>query len=161
MKTINSILLAFLALLMATGIAVGQEQLLIGGKPVPLDKTGNITGNDAIRGGTVSYDHITKTLTLDGASIQSEVIGIESSVSKLTIRAIGSLSSIASRNTISLKHTAPLTIRGAGKLWLGTHEDSQETSILTYQTSLTIENCNVLCGEIAGDAEKKGDTEDR
>ncbi|WP_158611184.1 hypothetical protein, partial [Prevotella sp. OH937_COT-195] len=85
--------------------------------------------------GTVKYDHSTKTLTLDNATINAgNKISINSEIDNLTVKLTGT-------NTVtSVRHTKPMFIAGGGTL---NAESTNDCGIYVFKTSLTIDGCTV------------------
>ena len=91
--------------------------------------------------GTVKYDPVTKTLTLQDATIQptdGNLTGISSSIDGLKITVVGT-NNINCTNFEAITGEKPLTISGTGTL-----NTTSEYSISIYvTTALSIENCTV------------------
>ncbi|WP_158611179.1 hypothetical protein, partial [Prevotella sp. OH937_COT-195] len=88
--------------------------------------------------GTVKYDHSTRTLTLDNATINGgNVGGIYSFIDGLTVKLTGT-----NRVTgyAAVGHTQPMTITGSGTL---NAEGTNNCGIYANNTSLTIDGCTV------------------
>ena len=116
--------------------------LFIAGTQVTDENRNHISNFDGVSG-RVSYDHSSRILTLDNATINvtGENYGIESNIDELTIRIIGTCTITTSGfSPIKTKywHT---TITG-GKLKLS---GSDFGLYITERASATINNCDIVC----------------
>lgn len=111
--------------------------LMVAGVEVTSDNCNDLSVIDGVSG-TVKYDHSTKTLTLDNATIDVGNEQAISSKSNMTIKLIGNNKVIANATTISTNK--PMTITGGGTLDV---ESTFDCAIYVASTDLTIENCTV------------------
>ncbi len=130
--------------------------LWILGKQMTSQNCSNFTA-DGLTSGTVSYDSSTKTLTLDGATLQyntSSDQAIRSDILNLNVNVVGD-------NTITNKQgtflmTAPTTIYGSGTLTLNSAEDC---CLYAMSTNLTIKDVAIDANGMWGIAGYNGSTE--
>jgi hypothetical protein len=116
-------------------VEIERYDLLIAGEQVTSDNRDDLSVIDGVTG-NVSYDPITKTLTLEDAAIESgDNAGIESDIDNINIEVIGNVNvTSSSRAGLSLKKTS--TISGTGTL-----NTEGRYGIIAEQ--LTITDCSV------------------
>ncbi len=118
---------------------VSTYDLKIAGTQVTSTNCNDLSVIDGVSG-TVNYDHSTRTLTLDNATINAggNEKGIHSQIDNLTVKLTGT-------NTVTavytpVLHTKPMTLTGGGTL---NAESTNACGIFTDKTSLTIDGCTV------------------
>ncbi|WP_199733890.1 ribosomal protein L7/L12 [Alloprevotella sp. OH1205_COT-284] len=118
---------------------VTTYDLKIAGTQVTSANCNDLSVIDGVSG-TVKYEHSTKTLTLDNATINAggNNAGIVSSIDNLTVKLIGT--NTVKVNKAAISHTLPMTIAGGGKL---NTESTNNGGIFVKNTSLTIDGCTV------------------
>ena len=117
---------------------------------------GDLSGIDGVEG-TVKYDPDSKTLTLEGATINSTTTNaIVSYINGLTIELIGT-NSLTTKGNSTLSFRGPLTLTGGGTLNV---KSQTECAVYANRTNLTINNCTVNAeGGAYGIAGEDGSTE--
>ncbi len=91
--------------------------------------------------GTVTYDNATKTLTLDGATINSAKIGITSNIDGLVIKLQNDNTVNSSSTLPSIAFTQPTEISGTGTLTTNSYIYIDGAS--TENASLKIKDCTI------------------
>ncbi|WP_024998155.1 DUF2436 domain-containing protein [Prevotella falsenii] len=120
-------------------IETSEYDLSVAGRMVTKDNCDDLTVIQGVKG-KVSYDHKTKTLTLEDATIKaaSGAKAIYSWIDGLTIKVIGK--NQLTSNTTTLTFLKPITITGGGVLDV---ESALDNAIFATRTNLTIEECTV------------------
>ncbi|WP_158611185.1 peptidase, partial [Prevotella sp. OH937_COT-195] len=119
---------------------VTTYDLVIAGKRVNEVNCDDLSVIEGVSG-TVNYDHSTKTLTLDNATINGGYRnGIESHIYNLTVKLIGTNAVMGTTFPAVVNYYNPMTITGNGTL---NAESTNNCAILVYKTSLTIDGCTV------------------
>ena len=118
---------------------VTEYDLWIDGTQVTSGNCGDLSKIDGVKG-TVSYDPDSKTLTLEGATLNVEGNDncINSEIDGLTIKVSGTNELNAGETAIIVY--APTTLTGGGTL---NAKSEKYTAIYAYETDLTIKDCIV------------------
>ncbi len=111
-------------------------ELYIGGEQVSSENAGDLTVLPGISG-TVNYNHATKTLTLDNATMETGAAIENFNISNLKIKLIGTNTMTAS--VFCLKNHVSTQIEGEGSLTA----NSSNTISIFMLAPLTIKNCSV------------------
>ena len=132
-----------------------KYDLWINDTRVTSDNCGDLSGIDGVEG-TVKYDPDSKTLTLEGATLNVEGDNrcIWSKIDGLTIKVSGTNELNARDAVIIVK--APMTITGGGTL---NAKSEGYVAIWAYETDLTIKDCIVNAKGNWGIAGQDGSTE--
>ena len=135
-NTYAAIAALFIAMFFLPTTAQAQTKyaLFICGTQVTSDNCGDLSGIDGVKG-TVSYDPDNKTLTLEKATLNTNVPCIDSGIDGLTIKVSGT----NELNAIGAVY-APTTITGGGTL---NAKDEEYAAICVIGTTLTIKDCIV------------------
>lgn len=120
--------------------------LSIGGEKVSADNAASVTGA-WLRGGGVSYDVASNTLTLTNAEIVSSTTGIVSSIENLKIRVSGKCD-ISSAGS-AIESAGSLNILGAGTLNLNSDSGSG-VALAENGSRLAISGCKVNAVGVRG-----------
>ena len=138
-NTYAAIVALFIAMfaLPTTAQAQTKYDLNICGTQVTSDNCGDLSVIDGVEG-TVKYDPDSKTLTLEGAKLNTESNCIKSEIDGLTIK-VGGTNDLNAGYAAAIKVNAPTTITGGGTL----NVKSKDTAIYARETNLTIKNCIV------------------
>ena len=157
-NTYAAIVALFIAMMALPTTAQAQTEydLKICGTQVTSDNCGDLSGIDGVEG-TVKYDPDSKTLTLEGATINSTTTNaIVSYINGLTIELIGT-NSLTTKGNSTLSFRGPLTLTGGGTLNV---KSQTECAVYANRTNLTINNCTVNAeGGAYGIAGEDGSTE--
>ena len=111
-----------------------KYDLKICGTQVTLDNCSDLSVIDGVEG-TVKYDPDSKTLTLEGATLNANGLCIKSKIDGLTIKVSGTNELNAGGAVY-----APTTITGGGTL---NAKNEKYAAICAYKTDLTIKDCIV------------------
>ena len=138
-NTYAAIVALFIAMMALPTTAQAQTKydLNICGTQVTSDNCGDLSVIDGVEG-TVKYDPDSKTLTLEGAKLNTESNCIKSEIDGLTIK-VGGTNDLNAGYAAAIKVNAPTTITGGGTL----NVKSKDTAIYARETNLTIKNCIV------------------
>ena len=120
-----------------TAQAQTKYALYICSTQVTSDNCGDLSGIDGVEG-TVSYDPDSKTLTLEKATLNTNVPCIDSGIDGLTIKVIGTNELNAGMAAIDAY--TQTTITGGGTLNVKSEEN---VAICAHETDLTIKDCIV------------------
>ena len=157
-NTYAAIVALFIAMMALPTTAQAQTEydLEICGTQVTSDNCGDLSVIDGVEG-TVKYDPDSKTLTLEGATINSTTTNaIVLYRGDLTIKVIGT-NSLTTTGSATLSFKSPLTLTGGGTLNVKSQTDC---AVYANRTNLTINNCTVNAESGAyGIAGKDGSTE--
>ena len=157
-NTYAAIVALFIAMMALPTTAQAQTEydLKICGTQVTSDNCGDLSVIDGVEG-TVKYDPDSKTLTLEGATINSTTTNaIVSYINGLTIKVIGT-NSLTTTDNSTLSFRGPLTLTGGGTLNM---KSQTECAVFANETNLTINNCTVNAESGAyGIAGQDGSTE--
>ena len=140
-NTYAAIVALFIAMMALPTTAQAQTEydLWICGTQVTSDNCGDLSGIDGVEG-TVKYDPDSKTLTLEGATINSTTThAILLYMRDLTIKVIGT-NSLTTKGNSTLSFRGPLTLTGGGTLNVKSQTDC---AVYANGTNLTINNCTV------------------
>ena len=140
-NTYAAIVALFIAMMALPTTAQAQTEydLEICGTQVTSDNCGNLSVIDGVEG-TVKYDPDSKTLTLEGATINSTTTNaIVLYRGDLTIKVIGT-NSLTTTDNATLSFKSPLTLTGGGTLNVKSQTDC---AVYANGTNLTINNCTV------------------
>ena len=158
-NTYAAIVALFIAMMTLPTTAQAQTEydLWICGTQVTSDNCGDLSGIDGVEG-TVKYDPDSKTLTLEGATINSTTTNaIVLYRGDLTIKVIGT-NSLTTTGNATLSFKGPLTLTGGGTLNVKSQTDC---AVYANRTNLTINNCTVNAESGAyGIAGQDGSTEE-
>ena len=158
-NTYAAIVALFIAMMALPTTAQAQTKydLKICGTQVTSDNCGDLSGIDGVEG-TVKYDPDSKTLTLEGATINSTTTNaIVLYRGDLTIKVIGT-NSLTTTGNATLSFKGPLTLTGGGTLNVKSQTDC---AVYANRTNLTINNCTVNAESGAyGIAGQDGSTEE-
>ena len=150
--TLVALFIAMFALPTTTQAQI-EYNLAVGGKVVTSDNCKDLSEIDGVSG-TVNYEPKTKTLTLQDATIEGDIMyAISSDIYGLKIKVLGT-NKITAQNT-AIGFQKPMTITGGGTL---NAESTKETAIYAVGTSLVIEDCTInakglACGISGNDGE--------
>ena len=116
-------------------------RIAIAGTPVTLDNCNDLSGIDGVSG-TIYYDPITKTLTLENATIDAgnRAPAIRHAIRDLTILLKGSNNIMGTGSTPTLEISTSTTIKGFGSLNIAS---ANECGIYITSSTLTIEDCTM------------------
>ena len=117
-------------------------RIAIAGTPVTLDNCNDLSGIDGVSG-TIYYDPITKTLTLENATIDAgtRAPAIRHAIRDLTILLKGSNNIMGTGSTPTLEISTSTTIKGFGSLNIAS---ANECGIyIISSATLTIEDCTM------------------
>ena len=116
-------------------------RIAIAGTPVTLDNCNDLSGIDGVSG-TIYYDPITKTLTLENATIDAgnRAPAIRHAIRDLTILLKGSNNIMGTGSTPTLEISTSTTIKGVGSLNIAS---ANECGIYITSSTLTIEDCTM------------------
>ena len=157
-NTYAAIVALFIAMMALPTTAQAQTEydLEICGTQVTSDNCGDLSVIDGVEG-TVKYDPDSKTLTLEGATINSTTTNaIVLYRGDLTIKVIGT-NSLTTTDNATLSFKSPLTLTGGGTLNVKSQTDC---AVYANRTNLTINNCTVNAESGAyGIAGQDGSTE--
>ncbi|WP_237782791.1 carbohydrate-binding domain-containing protein, partial [Alloprevotella tannerae] len=157
-NTYAAIVALFIAMMALPTTAQAQTEydLEICGTQVTSDNCGDLSVIDGVEG-TVKYDPDSKTLTLEGATINSTTTNaIVLYRGDLTIKVIGT-NSLTTTGSATLSFKSPLTLTGGGTLNVKSQTDC---AVYANRTNLTINNCTVNAESGAyGIAGQDGSTE--
>ncbi len=140
-NTYAAIVALFIAMMALPTTAQAQTEydLWINGERVTSDNCGDLSVIAGVEvEGTVKYDPDSKTLTLEGAKLNTESNCIKSEIDGLTIKVDGTNELNAEYATIAVY--APTTITGGGTL---NAESRTDCAIWAPETNLTIKDCIV------------------
>ena len=140
-NTYAAIVALFIAMMALPTTAQAQTEydLEICGTQVTSDNCGDLSVIDGVEG-TVKYDPDSKTLTLEGATINSTTTNaIVLYRGDLTIKVIGT-NSLTTTDNATLSFKSPLTLTGGGTLNVKSQTDC---AVYANGTNLTINNCTV------------------
>ena len=138
-NTYAAIAALFIAMFFLPTTAQAQTKyaLFICGTQVTSDNCGDLSGIDGVKG-TVSYDPDNKTLTLEKATLNTNVPCIDSGIDGLTIKVSGTNELNAGMAAIDAY--VQTTITGGGTLNVKSEEN---VAICAHKTNLTIKDCIV------------------
>ena len=156
-NTYAAIVALFIAMMALPTTAQAQTEydLKICGTQVTSDNCGDLSVIDGVEG-TVKYDPDSKTLTLEGATLNAENC-LWSNIDGLTIKVSGT-NELNTENGTTIYFKAPMTITGGGTL---NAESEKFVAIYAVGTNLTIKDCIVnakgnwgIVGGVEGSKEK-------
>ena len=139
-NTYAAIVALFIAMMALPTTAQAQTvyNLWINSTRVTSDNCGDLSGIDGVEG-TVKYDPDSKTLTLEGAKLNSESNCIWSKIDGLTIKVRGT-NELNAGSAEAIFVGAPATITGGGTL---NAKSDNSVAICARTTDLTIKDCIV------------------
>ena len=116
-------------------------RIAIAGTPVTLDNCNDLSGINGVSG-TIYYDPITKTLTLENATIDAgtRAPAIRHAIRDLTILLKGSNNITGTGSKPTLEISTSTTIKGFGSLNIAS---ANECGIYITSSTLTIEDCTM------------------